>query len=444
MNEPSTAENRAEPTFAGAVARIGARNPLLNTFVSTRFERAGREHEALLREQPRSALHAVPFSLKDTWDVAGEATTGGSYRYRSRTPATSSPVYEVFRDAGAVLLGKTNLSDLMIYPEASSYVGGVGKNPLDPSRTCGGSSGGAAAAVTDRMVAFDWGSDVGGSIRMPAAYCGVLGMRLSSETWPMVGDFPKLPGSLRWMNGQGPITASFGRMRDVLRIAAPRLRTGNVRPFRLRGAMFYGPDPAATGEWPTFREDVHAALTRALGGSEVRSDHGLPAPTRAHRIALSMWASHFEDLLASDTLSLREGLAAVGSSLVFRGRFGDRRIHPHTAGVLSLILLGRLTLFRDPARAERNAQRFREAVGELWDRGYVLVAPTVAWPAPKHGLTFLNPKLQTYAMPGNLADATGLSVPFGRFPGGMPRSLQILGPPGSEELLVDIGERLTI
>jgi Asp-tRNA(Asn)/Glu-tRNA(Gln) amidotransferase A subunit family amidase len=231
-------------------------------------------------------------------------------------------------------------------------------------------------------------------------------------------------------------------MRDVLRIAAPRLRTGKARLFRLRGAMFYGPDPAATGEWPTFREDVVGPLARALGGAEILPSHGLLPPTKAHRIALAMWASHFEDLLASDTLGLREGVAAVGSALLFRGRFGDRRLHPHTAGVLSLIALGRLTIFRDRARAERNAQRFRDSVGELWDRGYVLVTPTVAWPAPKHGATFWNPKLQTYAMPGNVADATGLALPFGRFPGGMPRSLQILGPPGSEELLVDLGERL--
>jgi len=432
---------REEPALEDAIRRIQARNGVLHAFVSTRFERARREAAALDGAHDRSPLHGVPYSLKDTWDVAGEITTGGSYRYRDRVPAVDSPVYSSFREAGAVLVGKTNLSDLMIFNESASYVGGVGSNPLDVSRTCGGSSGGAAAAVADGMVAFDWGSDVGGSIRLPAAYCGVLGLRLSSETWPMVGDFPRLPPSMRWMNGQGPITASLGRMRDVLEAAAPRLRTGAARSFALRGVMLYGPDDRARGQWPSFREDVSPGLREAIEG-EVRTDHGLLEPARAYRIALAMWGSHFEDLLSSDVLTLGEGLRAVASSLLLRGRFGDRRLHPHTAGVLLLIAIGRLSLFRDACRAERDAQRFRDDVSAVWDRGYLLVAPTVAWPAPKHGGSFLNTQLQLYNMPGNLCDATGLAVPFGRFPGGMPRSLQILGPPGSEGIVLDVAERL--
>ena len=275
----------------------------LRAFVSTRLDWALAEHAALRREPPRSPLHGVPYSLKDTWDVAGEITTGGSYRYRDRASLHDSPVYRAFRDAGAVLLGKTYFSDLMLVPESASYVGGVGNNPHDLSRTCGGSSGGAAAAVADGLVAFDWGSDVGGSIRTPAAYCGALGMRLSSETWPMLGDFPKLPPSLGWMNGQGPITARTGRMRDVLRVAAPVLRTGPERSFRLRGAMLYEPDRRIEGQWPTLGRDVEPVVRAAIE-DEVRRDHGLLGPLRAYRIALAMWASHFEDLLASDVLTL--------------------------------------------------------------------------------------------------------------------------------------------
>jgi Asp-tRNA(Asn)/Glu-tRNA(Gln) amidotransferase A subunit family amidase len=431
-----------EPTLEEAIRRIEARDGSLHAFVSTRLDRATREAAAMDEAAASSPLHRVPYSLKDTWDVAGEITTGGSHRYRDRVPVVDSPVHASFKEAGAVLVGKTNLSDLMIFPESSSYVGGVARNPNDLSRTPGGSSGGAAAAVADGMVAFDWGSDVGGSIRMPAAYCGVLGMRLSSETWPMVGDFPRLPQSLRWMNGQGPITATVSRMRDVLAAATSRLRTGTARSFTLKGAMFYGPDARGRGQWPTFREDVSPPLRAALEGGELREDHGLLEPAAAHRVALAMWCSHFEDLLSSDTLTLSEGLGAVASSLLFRGRFGDRRLHPHTAGILLLIVIGRLAVFRDAPRAERAAALFRESVGELWDRGYLLVAPTVAWPAPKHGGSFFNARLQQYAMPGNLADATALALPFGRFPGGMPRSLQIMGPPGSEAIVLEVGERL--
>ena len=428
-----------EPSVETAVARIRARNATLCAFVNTRLERALEESAARRRTAARSPLHGIPYSLKDTWEVAGEVTTAGSDRYRARISEVDSPVHAVFEDAGAVLVGKTNLSDLMLVPESASYVGGIGKNPFDVTRTCGGSSGGAAAAVADGMSVFDWGSDVGGSIRMPAAYCGVFGLRLSSECWPMVGDFPKLPPSLAWMNGQGPITTSLSRMRDVLHAAAP-LRTGRERAFSLRGAMLYA-DPKLFGEWPTFVEDVEPTLRKALDGLPVRRDHGLPPASRAHRMTLAMWASHFDDLLAADVLSLREGLLAVGSSLLFRGRFGDRRFHPHTAGVLSLVFLGRYSLYRNAQQAERDLARFRDDVAALWDRGHLLVAPTVAWSAPKHGRSFRNPQLQAYAMPGNAADATALAIPFGRFPNGMPRSLQIMGPPGSEQTVIDTAER---
>jgi Asp-tRNA(Asn)/Glu-tRNA(Gln) amidotransferase A subunit family amidase len=430
-----------EPTVPEAIERIGARNPELRAFVSTRFEQALAEHRERMQEAPRSALHDVPFSLKDTWEVAGEVTTGGSYRYRDRISRESAPIYAALRRAGAVLVGKTNLSDLMLVPESASYVGGVGCNPHDVTRTCGGSSGGAAAAVAAGMVAFDWGSDVGGSIRMPAGYCGVLGLRLSTETWPMTGSFPSLPQSLAWMNGQGPITATIGRMRDVLRVAAPTMRTKPELAFGLRGAVLYGPG-RARGQWPTFVEEVGPAMRAALEGMSVSREHGLLDPVRARNVAGAMWASHFEDLLASDVLTLGEGLRAVVAALVARGRFGDRRFHPHTAAVLGLIALGRVSLYRNRVKAERDTESFRSQVRELWDRGLLVVAPTTAWPAPRHGGTFLNFGVQTFTMPGNLADATALALPFGRFPDGMPRSIQIWGPPGSEDVVLDVAARV--
>jgi len=163
------------PTCAveDAVERIRLRNPTLCAFVTTRLDQALERDAELARAEPRSPLHRVPYALKDLWDTAGIPTTGGSDRFIDRVPETSSPVFEVFEAAGAVLMGKTNLSDMSLPPEATSYVGGATKNPHDLERTAGGSSGGAACAVADGMVAFDWGSDFGGSIRMPAASSAV-------------------------------------------------------------------------------------------------------------------------------------------------------------------------------------------------------------------------------------------------------------------------------
>jgi Asp-tRNA(Asn)/Glu-tRNA(Gln) amidotransferase A subunit family amidase len=438
MNGP--ADQPFPLTVEEAVRRIRARNPVLRTFVSTRLGEAVAEAGQRRAEAPRSAIHGVPYSLKDSWDVAGAVTTGGSYRYKDRVPAASSPVHEVFEAAGAVMVGKTALSDLAMSPEGSSWVGGIARNPHDPSRTTGGSSGGAAAAVADGMSSFDWGTDIGGSIRLPAAHCGVMGLRLSSATWPLAGDFPSPPASLKAMNGQGPVARTVPQIRAVVGVAAPRLRTGQARPFALRGAYVYGPRPSQ-GLWPSFVADVEPLLREAVG--EVRHDHGLLSLSAVQAVYGALWASHFDDLLRVDpTMGLAEGLGAAISAIVLRGRFGDRRLYPTTAEVFALIALGRFTIFRDRARAVRDAERYRASVVRLWDQGFVVVAPVSVYPAPRHHRSMLNPRVLFCTVPANLADATALAVPCGRFPDGMPRALQVMGPPGSEEAILDIGERI--
>lgn len=429
------------PTVEEAIARVRERNDAVRAFVWTQLEAAKQRVDALRKDPPRTAISGMPYGLKDLWDTEGIATTGCSHRYKDRVPAVSAPIYRVLEDAGAVLIGKTNASDVGLAMESDSYIGGRTTNPHDASRTAGGSSGGAAAAVADRMVAFDWGSDFGGSIRMPSAFCGVYGMRLSSEAWPVIGHFPDPPNSIRHMNGQGPITARLDVMRDLLRIAAPKLRTGNTRRFDLRGVYLYPPEGRAIGMWPTFAEDVTARLQKAAG--EVRTDHGLVSVRRAADIARAVYSSHLMDFLESDqSLTFFDGLGAVLSSIVFGDRFGDKRFHPRTAEVLLIIALGRATIYRDKKKASAQAKQFKDDVAAVFDRGYLMAMPTTTFSAPAHGRTLRTWSLAAFAMPGNIADVTGLSIPFGRYPDGLPRGLQLWGPPGSEETLISVAERI--
>ena len=391
-------------------------------------------------ESPRSPVHGLPYSLKDMWDTAGLTTTGGSFRFRTRVPDTSAPIHRVLEDAGAVLLGKTNLSDLGMALESDSWVGGRTNNPHDPQRTAGGSSGGAAAAVAARMSAFDWGSDFGGSIRLPAAFCGVWGLRLSSQTWPVEGSFPDAPGEIHYMNGQGPIAASLPMLRSVLDVVAP-LRTGPARRFDLRGAVLFAGRGALAGQWPTFAEDVAAPLARAAG--DLLPARGLPTPLRAMMAAFGKYAVHFDEMIASDPLGFRAGMAAAFSAILLRGRFGDRRLHPRTAEALVNIGALRLVLAFRLSEARRNAQHLRDDIETTWDRGFVIAAPASVLPAPRHGWSNANLLHWAYSTPFNVADATGLAVPWGRFPNGMPRALQLCGPPGSERTLLEIADRMT-
>lgn len=420
-----------------SATRIERNETRLSCYVSTRLD-AARE-EARERKGP---LAGVPFGLKDEFDTPNLPTTGGSWRHRDRrTPGFSSAPFRAFDEAGAVLMGKTNLSDMGLAPEASSWVGGSTKNPFDATRTSGGSSGGSAAAVAYGLHAFDWGTDIGGSIRLPAAFCGVLGLKLSDETWPLQELFPSVPDSMRWLCGQGPFTRDTAQMRCLLEVARPLLRNDTpARPFSLRRVELYAPEP---GAWGSFGAEVGPFLERALDVPS-RDATALAPPPELLAIFAGIWASHFEDLLASDeSIGLADGLASVLRSVFLRGTpFDDRAFHPVTAELLLLIALGRVTFFRDREAARRRAFAVKDTFADLWADGALVVAPVTAHPPPKILRSNWNRELLSYTAPGNLADATGLSIPFGTFDGRLPRSIQLLGPPGCEALLLELADRI--
>ncbi|MEZ4221543.1 MAG: amidase [Polyangiaceae bacterium] len=420
-----------------AVRRTRTHGERLCCHVTTRLD------EALAEAEGRTgALAGVPYGLKDEFDTPHLPTTGGSWRFAKRhTPGVHSTPFRAFDEAGAVLIGKSNLSDLGLAPEASSYVGGSTKNPFDSTRTSGGSSGGSAAAVAYGMHAFDWGTDIGGSIRLPAAFCGVLGLKLSDEAWPIRELFPTVPESMRWLCGQGPFTRTTKQMRAVLKAAQAHMRLESAaNDWSPRRVELYAPEP---GRWPSFAADVVPVLQRALD-LPVRTCAALPSPAKAREYYAGVWASHLDALIdeADAGLGLADGIAAVLSALLFRGRFGDRRIHPSTAELLLLIAIGHYTVFRNTDKAIANAMSIRNAYRDLWADGAIVVTPVCAHPPPRIYRSNWNPELLAYTVHGNLSDATGLSIPFGTFDGRLPRSIQLLGPPGSEQVLLDLADAI--
>ncbi len=422
-----------------AVQRVRERDPIIGAFLSTRLKAALREHELCVQREPTSPLHGVPFGLKDEWDTVELNTTGGSFRHRDRAPSEDSKVFQTFRDAGAILLGKTNLSDMGLSPDSCNFLIGPTRNPRDIGRAAGGSSGGAAAAVADGMVAFDWGTDIGGSIRTPAAFCGVYGLRLSSSVWPIDGMFPRVPAALSWMCGQGPLARTTQQLRAILAVARPRLMRGSPAPFSPRGAVLYQPE--MPGEWPRFGDEIAPKL-RAVFKRVVSLRRELPSTSEVWQLYRALWASHVDDVLAvDDSVSPLRSVLAVASSLCARGKLGDFRIHPASAELLAGMMLGRFTLFRDRRRVLAGVARVRSAFEQVWADGSVVVSPTCVYPAPRLGVR-TDLRILSCTVPGNLSDATALSIPLGTFAGGMPRALQLMGPPGSEEALLDIADRL--
>ena len=387
-------------------------------------------------------LSGLPYTLKDTWDTPGIPTTGGSWRHRDRVPSESSTVYEALRRTGAVLLGKSNCSDLALAWESFNHLVGPTRNPHDEARSAGGSSGGAACAVASGMAAFDWGTDFGGSIRIPAAFCGVTGLRLSSEPWPVNEQhFPRLaPHFWPWV-GMGPIARTPADCRRVVGGLAELRRSFPTVTMRRDEVVLYAPDEACRGRWPTFVADAAHALMEE--GVRFEVDRSIPGPSRANHLYNAYVSSHFDEFSATGEIEFREGIAAVALGLASFGRL-DKRVHPTSGAILALMALGEATIFRKKARWERELVDLRARVRRVWDGGRLLVAPTSTSLPPRHGRSVLDWTVLAFTKLGNLTDATAIAVPFGRFDGtSLPRSLQILGPPGSEQSVLDLAERLT-
>ncbi len=173
------------------LARIAERNPELNAIVSLDEERAragaAAADEHLASGHPVGPLHGLPFAIKDTHAVAGWRTTYGSPLFADHVPETDDLIVERIRRAGAVILGKTNVPEFAAGSHTFNRVFGTTRNPVDPTRSAGGSSGGAACALAAGMLPLAEGSDMGGSLRNPASFCGVVGLRPSLgrvPTWP--------------------------------------------------------------------------------------------------------------------------------------------------------------------------------------------------------------------------------------------------------------------
>src|SRR5579884_1752663 len=207
----AAAKLRAREVSSVELARESLRaihreQPRLNAFITITedlaLEQARRADEERARGIDRGPLHGIPYALKDVFATRGIRTTCGSKLFADFVPDHDSAVYERLRDAGAVLMGKTGLHELAYGITNNNPHFGPVRNPRDPERIPGGSSGGSGAAVAAGMVFFAMGTDTGGSIRIPAAYCGCVGLKPTSGRVSRYGVLP-LDFSLDHM---GPLT----------------------------------------------------------------------------------------------------------------------------------------------------------------------------------------------------------------------------------------------
>jgi amidase len=403
------------------LARIERRNPELNAVVSLDIEAARRQAEgadlALARGEVRGPLHGVPITLKDGNDVAGLRTTLGT-RIFDRVADEDGAVAARLRAAGAIIIGHTNVAPFLADYQSANAIFGRTSNPWNVGRTAGGSSGGAAAAVAAGMTPLEIVSDLGGSIRLPAHFCGVYGLKPTEHRVPMTGFFrlpPGAPRTVRILSCLGPLARDLDDLALALSIVA-------------------GPDgldfdvpPVPLVERPVARiADLRIACATNVPGAVV-----------AH--SLSDRVEHVASLAASAGARVEERLPACDwddANALFRD-------------LVSAITAERSD--KDLAWYFAALDR-RDRLAAIWDRFFgdvdaLLMPPamTTAFPHGEPGAPLtVDGKRAPYfgqgavlAM-GNLAGLPALVAPAGQDDEGLPIGVQIVGPQWSEMRLLEI------
>jgi amidase len=412
--------------------RIARLDPYLNAYRIVFAERALAEAgqaDARAAAGDTRPLLGVPVAIKDDCDVAGEATAFGSDAHDGPVRADAELVRRL-REAGAVILGKTHVPELTITPWTESPTFGVTRNPWDPQRTPGGSSGGSAVAMAAGLAGAAIGSDGAGSIRIPAACCGLFGLKAQN------GRVPSAPVVEPWhgMSTWGPISrgvADSALVYDAIKDGGPSFSEAAARlPARLRIAVSVATPPftgvQADGEQlGAVHETMHRL--RSLGHEVIEREIEYPLRGAANVLARYLRGitdqgrgmPHPERLSRRARGYVRIG-AAIPAAAVERAKAAaeaDRR-------VLDRVFDGGVDLAITPMFTRRPA-RVREHEGR----------PAI-W-ALTSSIRFV-----PYAAAYNHTGQPAAAVPAGRTPDGFPLSVQVVAPPGGESLLLGLAAQL--
>jgi Asp-tRNA(Asn)/Glu-tRNA(Gln) amidotransferase A subunit family amidase len=431
----------SEEVVEALLLRIERLNPALNAYCAVTADdarQAARAADAAVARGDRlGRLHGVPVSVKDTIFTRGLRTTAGSQLCSAFVPAEDAAAVSRLRQAGAIVIGKTNTPEFAHKGLTDNRLFGPSRNPWRLECTPGGSSGGAAAAVAAGLAPIGLGTDEGGSIRIPAAFCGVYGLK------PSFGRVPTRPGFPGWdsLGTVGPITRTVRDAALVLDVIADReLPDGNSRSGDR-------PFTAACDE-PV--GDRMIGWTVNAGGSPVEPT---VSQTCADAVATLVALGYRVEPVAvpwgnaEATFSL---LIAAEASANWGHYLADSR-RSMDATLVRLLEHGATLLARDYVRALRDRQSLQERVNQLFRRVDLLVTPTVAvtafedgWFGPRtvagQPVSSLGWMPFTYLF--NLTGHPAASVPAGFTADDLPVGLQIVGRTGDEPAVLALSAAL--
>jgi fatty acid amide hydrolase 2 len=431
------------------IARIEAINPVINAVVAERFAEARAEADAAdarVRAGDRDLppLHGVPFTVKECFALTGMPNTSGLVARKAYRPARDATVVTRLRKAGAIPLGVTNTSELCMWMETYNRVYGRTKNPYDPRRIVGGSSGGEGAIVGAGGSPFGVGSDVGGSIRMPAFFNGVFGHKPTGGLVPGTGQHPMVPPGAANMLATGPIARKAEDLAPLLRImAGPDGEDGGCR------AMAIG-DPA-TVDLGSLRvidvpdnglvrpsAELRAAQERVVERLRARGARVVQRTFPHLRESIQIWGA------ALDALGGPSFAEMLGEGVPVRGRHTFPRWFlrrsPHTLPALGLLLLERIPELM-PNEGKRLAEAARtlraEVEDALGDDG-VLLYPSYPRTAPRHRAPLFPPIGFAYTAILNVLELPVTQVPLGLDRRGVPLGVQVAARHANDHMTIAV------
>ena len=415
----------------------------LNAMVTKSYDRARKEardaETAVLDGDELGLLHGIPVGIKDLEATAGIRTTSGSNLYAAHVPARDQGSVSNIRDAGGIILGKTNTPEFGAGANTRNLVFGATGNPFDPTRTCGGSSGGSAVALATGMVPLASGSDYGGSLRTPASFCGVVGIRPS-------------PG----------VVAAEGRPVGLLpfSVLGPMGRTVDDAYLLLQAQAGPDPhDPFSTAPVPDLNsplEDADLGSIRAM----ITPDLGSAAMSKSYRDIFTgragMFRHHFAASIDAspdftDGDNCFEVLRGVNFVAAHGARVRDHRdsLSPNVVDNVDRGLAYSLT---DVAEAHLQQSRIARAWLDLFEDIDVVVCPAASTTPFSHDQWSISDidgtPMETYMrwlgityLP-TMALACGVTIPCGLDHADMPFGIQVLSAPGNDRLVIEVARAL--
>ena len=423
--------------------RIEKLNPQLNAIVTLADD--AMERARLAEANPaHSLLHGLPITVKDTIDTAGLLTTAGSRARAKYIPIDDAPAVARLKAAGAIVLGKTNTPEMAIPYETDNEVFGPTNNPHARHLTCGGSSGGEAAAIAACLSPAGIGSDLSGSIRVPAHFCGIAGLKPTTGRVPMDGHTPAASGPLSLGACIGPMARHVEDLALLFRVLAdptqfemsPNNEDLLADPNELRGlhVAWYADD----GVSPV-SDEIRSALASA---AEALADAGLNVseaqPPGVSRGA-HLWVELFATAAQNEIVNQYEGREDKAGPQVVELLRRSKDTESHLAEKIGSA--ERL------AAAVLEREKLREDLRAWMKTTPLILAPVGGTAAFEHGAARVEIANQSisifrafsYSQTFNVFGLPSLAVPVARTAGGLPLGIQVIGAPFDERRVLGAG-----